>query len=185
MKPLEILVDQDGVTTDFEKGLLNEWRTRFPDRPYVPLAERTTFYPRDQYPEEFKNDLEAIYLAEGFYRNLPPIDGAVEALREMRSRGHIVKICTSPLSRNPYCIPEKMQWVKQFLGEEWLDLLIITKDKEKVYGDILIDDNPNLPPNGLLGISWEHIIYDQPYNRHIVEKRRLTSWKNWRELLES
>ena len=109
------------------------------------------------------------------------MDGGKEALTEMKEKGHIVFLCTSPLTEYTNCILEKYQWVDEHLGFDWTKKIIITKDKTLVRGDYLIDDNPN--PKGALAPAWEHIIYDFPYNREIKDKRRLT-WENWKEVLK-
>ena len=35
-------------------------------------------------------------------------------------------------------------WIEEHLGEDWLDKIIITKDKTVVNGHVLIDDRPNI-----------------------------------------
>ncbi|HJX05299.1 MAG TPA: 5'-3'-deoxyribonucleotidase [Candidatus Nanoarchaeia archaeon] len=176
-----ILVDLDDVLADFEKSFLDNWRKKHPDKLYVPLEERTTFKVHKQYPPELKPLVQEIYCAPGFYRNLPLIKGGKEAIQEMRQKEHDVFLCTSPLSSYENCVLEKYKWTEERLGEDWVQRLIITKDKALVRGDILIDDNPY--PKGILIPTWEHIIYDFPYNRHVEGKRRIT-WQNWKEVLK-
>ena len=180
--PKRILIDQDGVLANFEAGFLAAWKQKFPDRSFIPLNERRTFYVRDDYPRELRTDVEGIYTAAGFIRNLPPIIGALEALREMREAGHIIRICTSPLSKYKNCVEEKYTWVEQYLGADWVKNIILAKDKTEIRGDILIDDRPK--SRGDLEPNWEYVIFDQPYNRHATNYRRLTSWANWREILK-
>src|SRR5258708_7875879 len=119
VSPKRILIDQDGVLADFEAGFLTAWREKYPDRPFIPLDQRTTFYPRDQYPPEYKSDVVGIYTAPGFIKNLPPIEGALQALRQMQNAGHIIRICTSPLSVYQNCVEEKHAWVEEHLGLTW------------------------------------------------------------------
>ncbi|MCT7149596.1 hypothetical protein M1196_23400, partial [Salmonella enterica subsp. enterica serovar Oranienburg] len=61
--------------------------------------------------------------------------------------------------------------------------MIITTDKTLVRGDILIDDKPVISgelPEYSTGTnharSWEHVIFDQSYNRHITNRRRILDW---------
>lgn len=178
----------DGVIADFERGFLNSWRKQHPDKPYIPLEQRTEFYIRKQYTQEFKdkindiyNFVEAIYISQGFYRYLPPISGSLKALTEMNDMGHEVFICTSPKSGNKYCVKEKYEWVEQHLGSDWLKRVIVTKDKTIIKADFLIDDKDEI--KGLVKKpSWEHFIYDQPYNREVTSVRRLT-WETWKSAL--
>lgn len=168
----------DAVITDLEKRFLDIWKERYPKKAFIPFEERKTFYVADQYPAEEKSNIFEILTEKGLYFSLEPIPGSFEALNEMKEVSSVY-ICTSPLTSNPYCLQEKNDWVKKFMGTEWLQKLIITKDKTLVRGNYLIDDKPEI--TGLLAPTWEHIIFDQPYNIHIQNKRRI-SWDNWKEI---
>jgi len=177
------LVDMDGVIVDFEKGILDEFRKRYPDKPFIPLEKRTTFYVRDQYPKELQPLIDEIYRSEkskGFYLGLSLIEGALDALLELKNSGNEIYICTSPTLFNPFCISEKYEWINNNLGTEWTEKVIMTRDKTVIDGNFLIDDNPNL-----LGVQkprWKQILYSQPYNRDANFKQRLT-WQNWKFVL--
>ena len=177
---MRILVDMDGVISDFDGEFLKRWRERHPEKFYIPMEERTVFYVKDQYPDELKPLVSEILLEPGFFRNIMPMDGAKEALFEMDQMGIGVFICSSPLSVYTNCVLEKYEWVENYLGSSWVNRIIITKDKTLVKADYLIDDKPEItgvenPP------SWEQILYDRPYNRD-ANKRRLT-WRNWKDVL--
>lgn len=177
---MRILIDMDGVLADFDTEFLQRWRTRHPDKLYIPLEERTLFYVKDQYPEELKPLVLEILLESSFFREMTPMPGAKEALGEMERLGLQVFICTSPLSAYMNCVSEKYQWVEHYLGPAWVKRIILTKDKTLVKGDYLIDDKPVIT-----GVeshpSWEHILYDRPYNRNINKKR--ITWMTWKDIL--
>ena len=177
---MRILVDMDNVIADFDERISEVLKANHPEISVIPLEQRTTFYIRDQYPEEHHPALESIYLGKGFYRNLPIIEGSLEALEYMLTLGHDVRICTRPLLRNPYCVQEKYEWVDENLIKEWLHRVVISKDKTIVKGDLLIDDKPEI--KGIEIPSWEHILYTQPYNLNVNSKRRLT-WKDYKDVL--
>ena len=103
-----ILLDQDGVLADFDRGFLEEWRRQFPDEPWVPLAERKSFYVRDDYPSELREKVESIYNAKSFILNLPHIEGAIEAVNDLLALGHEIRVCTSPLSRYEVVLKKNM-----------------------------------------------------------------------------
>jgi 5'-nucleotidase len=176
---MRILVDMDGVIADFDGEFLQRYRRRYPDKLYYPFEQRTEFYVKDQYPEELKPLVAEILLEPTFFRDMMPMDGAMEALLEMEAVGLEVFICTSPFTTYQNCVLEKYQWVESYLGSEWVNRIILTKDKTLVRGDILIDDKPEI--TGVDVPNWEHILYDRPYNQG-VKKRRLT-WKNWKDVL--
>jgi len=170
-----ILLDQDGVLADFERGFVDAWRTRFPERRWVAVEDRRTFYVRDDYPAELRADVESIYHSAGFYRSLPVIPGAVAAVEELQSLGHDVRICSAPLTAYRHCVAEKFEWVEKHFGAEFVDRLVLTKDKTLVRGDVLVDDRPAVL--GALNPTWRHVVFDQPYNRDALGAR--LDWNNW------
>lgn len=145
--------------------------------------------------KEAETVLRGIMNESGFFLSIKPINGAIEALKEMKKEGHTVFIVTSPLSNNDHCVPEKYKWVENHLGKEWTRNLIITKDKTVVSGDYLIDDKPSVI--GVSKPSWEHIYFDHSYNRPYIEggegdktKRRLWNWGTstrgtWKMILDN
>lgn len=178
---MRILVDMDGVLSDFDGSFLNCWRELHPDKFFIPIEERTTFYVREQYPDELKPLVSEVVGSPGFFRDMTPVEGGKKALTEMDEMGFEVFICTSPLSRYRNCVLEKFEWVENHLGSKWVNRIILTKDKTLVKADYIIDDKPEI-----IGVeespSWEHILYDCPYNRGI-NKRRIT-WASWKSILE-
>jgi 5'-nucleotidase len=177
---MRVLVDMDSVLADFETGFLALWRATYPDRPFLPLEERRIFYLEDEYPPEDRDRVQAIFRGAGFFRNLPPVPGGAAALAEMEARGLEVFICTTPMIHYQNCVLEKYEWVEAHLGPAWTERLILTRDKTLVRADILIDDRPEIA--GVETPTWEHVLYDQPYNRAVNGKRRLT-WATWQAVL--
>lgn len=175
-----VLIDQDGVLADFEQGFLDAWRSRYPDRPFIPPADRTTFYIRDQYPAKFHADVMGIIESPGYYRNLPIVPGAKTAVEAMCAAGHQVYICTSPRSNHRNCVEEKYDWVLQHLGPELLQRLVLTRDKTLVKGDILIDDRPEI--GGQLKPEWRQVLFATPANAHIKDLPRI-SWADWQSVI--
>ncbi|KAA0210574.1 MAG: hypothetical protein OZ913_00480 [Ignavibacteriaceae bacterium] len=177
-----LLIDMDDVITDFEGEFIEKWKLCYPDKPYVKSGDRRGFSIIRQYPEEFHGFVKRIYHDRNFCRNLPPVDGSIEALREIQTMPGIdAFICSSPLFPNfTNSTLDKFIWVKNHLGESWVNRLILTYDKTVITGDFLIDDNPDII--GSSTPNWEHIVYDQPYNRNSKTVKRLT-WKNWKKVL--
>eukprot|EP00929_Paragymnodinium_shiwhaense_P062745 TRINITY_DN31330_c0_g1_i1.p2 TRINITY_DN31330_c0_g1~~TRINITY_DN31330_c0_g1_i1.p2 ORF type:complete len:114 (-),score=22.53 TRINITY_DN31330_c0_g1_i1:49-390(-) len=96
-----------------------------------------------------------------------------------------VFICTAPIVRSRYCHQEKVEWVRFHFGAEgdqWVQRIIITSDKSMVNGDILIDDAPKAKAS-VLRPSWEHVWFEQAYNKDLHGQRRLSSWRSWRSIV--
>ncbi len=183
-----LLIDQDGVLADFEQGLFDAFSAWHPCGPSIRPADRRGFYAREQYPGKWRPAVNALMRVEGFYRNLPEIEGAPAALEEMRKAGHTVFVCTSPMSDAPWCIPEKLAWIKEHLGPDWVDRTIIAKDKTLV-GDrrqpcVLVDDRPDVGSRGVAQPPWTHVLFDAPYNQEETERPRLSCWADWSAVLD-
>lgn len=176
-----ILIDQDGVLADFEHAFQHAWSTSGNAHPPVPLADRRSFHVRDDYPAALRDRVEAIYGAPGFFRGLPPIPGAVEAVWALLEQGHDVRICTSPLNAYRNCVGEKYEWVERHFGLDFVARMIVTKDKTVVHGDLLIDDKPEVTGTRVPG--WRHLVFDQPYNRLSLAPR--ITWSDWRSVLQA
>ena len=131
-------------------------------------------------------DFEGSFLAtwqtrypDRFFEGLPPITGAIAALNNLDEMGHQIFICTTPWEDYSNSL-EKVSWVDKHFGPKWVKRMIITQDKTLIKGHIFIDDAPNL--EGATIPTWNHILFDQPYNHHITDRRRL-NWQNYREVL--
>jgi 5'-nucleotidase len=178
-----ILVDMDDVLADFEGEFITRWKAKHPDKICFEREERKVFGIITQYTErypDYHDNIRAVYTEEGFFSSLPPLEKGIKAITEMLDAGHEVYLCTAPIQKFDFCIREKYLWVEKFLGYEWTKRLILTRDKTLIKGDYLIDDNPEI--KGAVKPDWEHIIFDQPYNRHISDKRRV-NWDNWKEVI--
>lgn len=78
----------------------------------------------------------------GFYQKLPPLDGAIEAVKALYdSDTYSPYILTAPSTRNPFSYTEKRVWIEEKLGFSFVERLIICSHKGLLKGDVLIDDN--------------------------------------------
>jgi 5'(3')-deoxyribonucleotidase len=114
-----------------------------------------------------------------FIFGLDPIEGSIEAIREMDALGHDVRICTSPLSSYNNCVVEKFAWIENHFGREFTRKMLLTKDKTLIRGDIMIDDSILRGHGSFMGF----VVFDRPHNQKIVGKR-LYRWKDWRNVIE-
>ena len=176
---MKILVDMDGVIADFESGFISHWKRLYPKKEFIRIQDRITHKIVDQYPASLKGTIEKIYQRPGFFKSLPPIPDGINSLQKMLEEGYDVFICSSPLDNFKNCVLEKYEWVEEKLGFDWTQRLILTKDKTLIRADFLIDDSPEV--KGCLKPVWEHIIFDQPWNKNSTF-RRLT-WENWVQIL--
>jgi len=145
---------------------------------------------------ELRDAAIAVMSQPGFFRDLPPMEGAIKAVEELVERGFAVLICTSPLPCNPTCPQDKIEWVRKHLGHvpfrapgdakqqiDAQDVVVMTRDKTFVMGDVLIDDKPVI--RGCMRPTWEHIVFGAPYNetKPGEERLRLDDWSSWQGVL--
>ena len=174
---MRILVDMDGVIADWgaEYGLrLDTYGVEAASLPRH--HDQLTFNLNAGRTKREQEIIAEILASPDFYSALQPIAGARTALRQAAKVGHDIRFVTSPWVSNPTCASDKLNWIVRHYGARWGQRVIITTDKTLVRGDILIDDKPEVM--GAAHPEWEHILFDQPYNRAVTGKRRMTTWKD-------
>jgi 5'-nucleotidase len=160
----------DGVLADFDAEITKRVKDQ---HPYITLLEtRDNFYFSDDYPE-YKTLIRDISNEPGFFDSLPLIDHATTGWQRVIDLGYHPRICSSPIRSNPHSETEKRTWLQRHFGSRVAEEAIITSDKYRYDGIALIDDRPEL--RHAAEASWQHIIFDQPYN-HSVNKLRIHGW---------
>ena len=129
MKKEIVYVDMDNVLVDFPWGI---------DQ----LSEETK--------KKYGDELDEI---PGFFADLPPIDGAVNAFHELSKHYDTYILSTAPWG-NPSAWTDKLLWVKKHLPDKGYKRLILSHNKNLNYGDYLIDDRT---ANGADEFPGEHI----------------------------
>lgn len=179
---MRVLVDMDGVIADWGHAYGESLDRYGAEGAGIPRhAEQRSFNLNEGRTEDEKVIIAAVMAEEGFYQRLRPIPGAKTALKAMAKAGHDVRICTSPWVSNPTCASDKLNWVAKHYGSHWAQRVIITTDKTLVHGDVLIDDKPNI--TGSTTPTWEHVLFTQPYNVGITDRRRLDRWADWGQVV--
>ncbi|MBK6605337.1 MAG: hypothetical protein IPG24_07585 [Leptospiraceae bacterium] len=90
---------------------------------------------------------------KGFFENLPPIEGAIEAFKKLSKKYETYFLSTAPWT-NIHAPSEKRIWVEKHLGRYAFKKLILTHNKGLLKGDFLIDDRIR---NGVKEFEGEHI----------------------------
>ena len=106
---------------------------------------------------------------------MKPKEGAPEYIKRLMDDGHKVFVVTTSGYKT---IVPKMEHVlfKYFPFLGW-DNVIITSEKSRVHGDVLIDDGVHNLETGL----YEKLLMDAPHNRLFDEKKigaiRVMNWE--------
>ncbi len=177
-----ILVDMDGTICHFQRKLLTLAHEKL-GAPLLREEDCINFHTEHEFAEEFRDAVAKLSDDPDFFESLEPIEGAIEALREMEEMGATVFICTAPKKfyHNPHCAGNKHRWIMNHLGKHWTERVILSRDKTLVHGTVLIDDKPDI--EGVVRPSWKHVYFNQPYNRGDMSRPRITNWKKWKEEL--
>jgi 5'-nucleotidase len=115
MKKKIVYVDMDNVLVDFGAALLEE-----------PPEIR----------EKYRGDEDEI---PGIFSRMPPMPHAIESFIELAGLFDTYVLSTSPWE-NPTALQDKLEWVKERLGEYAYKRLILSHHKNLNKGDFLIDD---------------------------------------------
>lgn len=176
-----VLLDMDGVLADFDGYVASVWPHA--DKPLIRHEDRREFYIAKDHPQYPKALFRRIVEAPGFFRELPPIAGALEAVEALMERAEVY-VCTAPMASHPSCADEKRAWIAEHMPgghRYWAHRTIITNDKTLVYGDALVDDRPEVKGHRRQP-DWVHILYRQPYNVDACDDPDGSGvWVSWTE----
>jgi 5'-nucleotidase len=169
-----ILVDMDGVVADFLPTLLEQYN--YLTNENVPLD-------RIKSNKTFKWVGDAILCRKlietpGFIRGLPPLDGAQEAIERLHGQGHDI-VFVSNGTNCPTSGHEKRDWLKFYFSKVWPQKvpLILTSDKWRVRGDVILDDDPknliHLDP------TTKGLLFSTSYNADVTGFERIYGWDHF------
>lgn len=175
-----ILIDMDEVLCRWEEYFVASHRKMFPHLPIPDAGQREGFDLFYGLSPERRHATAAVLDEPGFFAELEPVVGAIEAIRDMQGMGMDVALCTSPWLSNPTCASDKFRWVQRHLGSEMAEATVVTRDKTRVRGDVLIDDKPDI--KGRTEPEWDLIRFTYHYNRNLPGPR-IQGWSNWQPTL--
>jgi 5'(3')-deoxyribonucleotidase len=125
-KPI-VLIDMDGVICDFDKRA------------------------KELEAQGIKGS--SLFKHPDAYKDLEPIEGAIDAWAALQDKYETYILSTPPWS-NPEGWSEKRIWVQKYLGDSAKKKLILCHNKGLVKGDYLIDDRI---ANGVADFEGEHL----------------------------
>ena len=168
-----IKIDIDGVIRNTFQGMLNVYNSVFLEE--KTLDDITSYDTNESFPRignELKIDGNVFFFdyhgREVF--SSEPLPGAIEAIRRLHDAGHEISIC----SHQPLKVGRET--TVDFLDGHNIpyDSVHFTKSKWQVYGDVIIDDNPDFLHHSRetafpIGIRY-------PFNKNIT-------WGVWKNSL--
>lgn len=160
----------DGVIADFNgpaiakaKELFNiELKPEDIDTPYMAqhVWNRLPRTVQDHFKVPW--ELYKMICSERFFLELPPLPGAIDAVKKIADADIEIVFCTKVMYWKTSW--EKAEWLKGYFGDiKYITIMVDThKAKSLVNGDIIIDDDPRVLDEILGPVP---ILIKQPWNK--------------------
>lgn len=170
-----ILIDMD----DTMEQLLKAWLKRVNEKynKNVQYEEIKSWDVSAPYDGLTREQVYGVMQEPDFWGTVEPVEGAAEVIEGFMDAGHEVYIVTATDYES---VPEKMRDLlfKWFPFISWKQV-IITKKKQLIHGDILIDDGVH----NLEGGDYEKILMTAPHNLdYDAEANGMIRVHNWDEI---
>lgn len=169
---MRILLDQDEVLAKWVDRIV-EWYNE--DRGTFYTAEDIKGYTVEEYLPYSKDFIRSCCRYPELYRDLEPVDGAIEGVKELQALGHDVLIVSAVPKCAGFAYHGKLEWLRRNMPFFDLRNFIAAHRKDLVRGDVLLDDRPeNLRAFKEMGCS---VVFDRPWNRGMEDHyKRVRSW---------
>ncbi len=178
-----IFVDMDGVLCDLHTPLLKLYNNEYNDN--LTIDDITQWDMTKIVKKKCGSRLLRFLDTPNFFRDLVPLEGAIEGVHKLIETGHDVYIATAATS-HPNSVIGKIGWLNEHLPVMMKHprKVVFTHHKHLLRGDVLFDDSPkNLETFD--GIS---VAMDMPYNNdkkwteenHIC---RVYSWEHFMNMI--
>ena len=169
---LRIVLDADGVLADTMTKVLTLYNQEYGET--VSLSDVHSWHLNQV--EKPGTSMRKYFNQPGFFRDLEPLPGAREAVREMAADGHDLFVATiSP----PNGLQDKFQWIREHFPEIPPKNILLVGRKDLISCTILLDDHhENLIP----GNHVRHpLLFDSPWNQNVPEQgfRRVFGWEDF------
>ncbi len=152
-KPI-LYLDMDGVLADLGKGAKEH-----------PDGDKPEY---QAHPDEIP----------GVFRNLPPIEGALEAVNKLlECNKYDMYILTTAPWGNPTAWSDKRHWIEDHFGDSFKKKMIISHRKDLLIGDYLIDDRE---ANGAKDFCGLHLHFGKDYENNFTSNE----FPDWNSILE-
>ena len=169
-----IAVDMDGVLADIDSHYLNLYYKAYGVRvPYEQLLGKPE---GEGFP--VKEAIPKFVRTPGFFRSLPVMPGAVEAITELTKSFDIYVV--SAAMEFPDSLMEKYEWLQQhFPFISWSNI-IFCGDKSVIHTDYMIDDHTK----NLDKFKGKTLMFHCAHNANVKHHRRVNSWAEVLDLLK-
>jgi 5'(3')-deoxyribonucleotidase len=167
-KQLRIAVDMDEVLADTLGKQLRIYNNFYGDQ--VTPDQLSGVELADIVPPERQPWVLDMLHAPGFFADLEPITGGLEAMQRLSAQHHLY--IASAATEFPSSFNDKLNWLERHLPQIPRHRVIFCGEKSILNVDILVDDTPQ-HFDGLRGLG---LLFDAPHNRGQQGHRRVLNW---------
>ena len=106
---------------------------------------------------------------KGFFRDLPVMEGAVEAVKQLKKNNEIYIVSAAMEFRNS--LEDKLDWLAEhFPFISWRNIMFC--GDKIINADVLIDDRAK----NFIGFNGRKLLFSSPHNHLINEYERVNNW---------
>jgi 5'(3')-deoxyribonucleotidase len=125
-------------------------------------------------PEHAKDKWFDYINEEGFFRDLKPLDGSVEAVKKLQEKYEVYIVSAAMEFRNS--LVDKYDWLAEhFPFISWRNIMFC--GDKIVDVDVMIDDRAK----NFVGFKGRKLLFTSPHNLLLTEYERVN---NWQEVLD-
>ena len=168
-----IAIDMDGVLADVEAHFImwyeRDYGEKFDKKDLLGKTEENAF-PRKGMVKKFASTIN-------FFRTVPVMDGAIEALKKLQKNYEIYIV--SAAMEFPQSLVEKRSWLNEhFPFIHWKNI-VFCGDKSIIDTDIMIDDHLK----NLDYFKGETIMFSAFHNINFNHHKRVDNWEEVMNIL--
>jgi uncharacterized HAD superfamily protein len=174
---MKIVIDIDGVITDFVETFVNIVKTK-----YGKTLRETDIVQHDLYKVlGIEKDEALMLIKETLSHDLKPQIGAIEAICELSKSNEILLVTGRP--KSTYIITKKWLAKHKVKYSKLIFLSEGCKHELKDEPDVVIDDHLEEIIKWV-GIVPLVIVFNHPWNQSLNVKNNFTRVNNWKQLLK-
>ena len=167
---MRIVVDMDEVMAQFVAKVLRRWNAlsgKNFTRDDITSWRMEEVLGADHLGRTAEGLIDEWLAEDGFFEDLDPVPGAIEAVNKMRAHGYDVVFATSIPEVAVHSYTGKRRWLRKHFPHMSMKDMIAVSRKELIDGDILIDDGAHNIEDWVKARKEGAVIFDAPWNRHI------------------
>lgn len=167
-----IAIDMDGVIADTEAHFITWY-----EKEYGIRLEREAFHGKPESDALPNGAATKFVYAKNFFRTLPVMDGAKEAVQELMKSFDIYIV--SAAMEFPQSLSEKYEWLQEHFPFIHWSNIIFCGDKSIIGTDYMIDDHVR----NLDCCKGKTFLFTAGHNAFIDRHTRVNNWNEILELL--